>query len=326
MSLRIGFIGAGGIADAHLNTLSTREDATVVALCDINQQTAQAKVAQYGGVAYTDFRRMLDEQKLDAVFICTPPFAHGDLEMAAIERGLPLFIEKPIALDLDMARPILQAVQAADLTTLVAYKYRWDDHILRARELLADKTQGLLVGRYWTGMPGVPWWRVQAQSGGQMVEQTTHIVDMARFLGGEITHVQAFEAHQAMHTVYPDATAADAAVTNLRFASGAVGSISNTYMIAGGGTSGLEVIAHNFRLSVEGSVLRWWGKDEQGEVNKEVNGYVDEVDAFLHAVQTGDRSRVHSDYADAYRTLAVSAAANLSAQQGGAVIELAGLL
>lgn len=326
MSTRIAFFGAGGIADTHLKTLSQRPDVEIVALCDVNAATAQAKADQYGGRVYTEWAPMLEHEEMDALFICVPPFAHGEMELAAIARGLPLFVEKPIALNVAMAAPILRALQAADLTTAVAYKYRWDDHVRQAQQMLAGRTLGLVVGNFWTGMPGAPWWRIQEQSGGQMVEQTTHIVDMARYLCGEITHVQAFEAHQAMRRVAPDATAADAATANLRFASGAVGNISNTYMIGPGGTSGLNVLAHQFRLMIEGGTLRWWAEDGSGELENQGNGYVGEVEAFLEAVQTGDRSRIYSDYADAFRTLAVTEAVNLSGQAEGQVVEVEQLI
>ena len=325
MAIRVGFVGTGGIARAHLETLSKQENVIVAALCDIALDRAEEKAAAYGGKAYDDYRAMLDTESLDALFICTPPMAHGPVELAAIERKLPLFIEKPITRDLAMAEPIREAIAAADLTTLVAYKYRWDAHVKRARLMLADKTLGLVSGWFWTSMPGVAWWRVQEQSGGQMVEQTTHIVDMARYLCGEITHVAAFEAHQVMQRLHPDATAADAASATLRFASGAVGSITNTYMLGAGGGSGLDIAAHDFRVEILGGHLQWWSPEDSGEMENEGNGYVGEVEAFLKAVATGDRSEIYSDYADAYRTLAVTEAVNRSAEQGGEVVEVEGI-
>lgn len=325
MSVRVGFVGAGGIANAHLNTLKQRPEVEIAGLCDVVPATAEGKAAEYGGKAYTDYRAMLDAEALDALFICTPPMAHGEIELEAIGRGLPLFIEKPVARDTAMARPILEAIQAADLITTVAYKYRWDGHVRRAKEMLSGKTLGVVSGWFWTSMPGVAWWRVQELSGGQMVEQTTHIVDMARYLCGEVTHVAAFETHQVMHTLYPDATAADAAVASLRFASGAVGTISNTYMMGAGGSSGLDVAGHDFRLEVVGGHLQWWApNDGGGEMDNAENGYEGEVKAFLKAVMTGDRSEIYSDYADGFRTLAVTEAINVSAQHGGEVVEVAG--
>ncbi len=322
MSVRVCFVGTGGIADRHLETLSQMPNVEIVALCDLVEELVRAKTEIHHATAYTDFREMLEQENLDALFICVPPFAHGEIELTAIEKGLPLFVEKPVAVNLQMAKPILEAVQKSDLITAVAYKFRWDDHIIQAKELLQDKTVGLVVGHYWLSMPGVAWWRVQEQSGGQMVEQTTHFVDLARYLCGEITHVQAFAAHRVMHHKYPDCTAADAASVNLRFASGAIGNISNTFILAGGGSTELDVMAEEFRLAVAGDVVRWWSEDESGQILKQINGYVAEVEAFITAVETGDRSGIYSDYTDAYRTLAVTVAANVSAEQGGRLVEI----
>ena len=192
--------------------------------------------------------------------------------------------------------------------------------------MLQGRTIGLVWGNFWGGLPGVPWWRVQEQSGGQMVEQTTHIVDMARFLAGDITHVQAFETRQVMHTKVENCNVADAAAANLVFANGAVGNISNTCMLEGWGQSSCRVMAEGFTLSIAGHNLTWNSKDDSGEYQMQQDGYTGEDRAFIHAVKTGDRSVINSDYADAYKTLAVTVAANLAAQKGGKVLRVADIM
>ncbi len=83
MSVRIGFIGTGGIAQRHLQTLSKNSDAQLVAYCDLDVERAQKAAKEYGGNAYRDYEKMLDREELDALVICIPPFAHGDIELAA---------------------------------------------------------------------------------------------------------------------------------------------------------------------------------------------------------------------------------------------------
>ncbi len=326
MSVRVGFIGTGGVAGGHMERFNENPDAQLAAYCDVELSRAQQAANQYGGQAYQDFRAMLDSEDLDAVAICVPPFAHGDIELEACRRGLPMFIEKPVALDMDMARPIGEAIQEAGLLTLVAYKYRWDDHVIKARDMLADKNIGLVFGNYWGAMPEVSWWRVMSKSGGQMVEQATHIVDMARYFCGEITEVQAFGTQQAMAEVYTDFDIQDAITANLQFTSGAVGTISCTCMVDTWGQSSLRVLAHGFTLSIAGDSLTWADSDGPGEYTKRVDGYTNEDDAFIQAIQTGDSSQIHSDYADALRTLAVTVAVNESVQRDGQVISVAELL
>ncbi len=327
MSVRIGFIGTGGIAQSHLQTLNGNADAQLVAYCDLNLERAQKAAEEYGGKAYRDFEKMLDGEELDALVICTPPFAHGEIELAACELGLHMLIEKPIAVSTNVALPILQAIEAAGVTTLVAYKYRWEDHVQKGREMLADQTIGLVFGNFWGSTPGVGWWRVKSESGGQMIEQATHIVDMARFMVGEVQRVQAFGTLQAMDRVYPDFDVWDATVANLEFVSGAVGTISCTCLSEGWGQSSLRVIAEKLMVSVEGGEgISWVDEGGEGEYKKQVDGYQQEANAFVEAIMSGDRSEIYSDYADAVRTLAVTEATNRSIENGGEVVEISDIL
>lgn len=327
MAIRLGFIGTGGVAQGHLGTLNDNPDAELVAYCDVALSRAQAAAEEYGGHAYEDFKKMLDAEELEGLVICVPPFAHGDIEQEACQRSLPMLIEKPVAIDMEMALPIRQAVEDSGVITLVAYKYRWDDHVIKAKQMLEGKTIGLVFGNFWGGTPGgASWWRVMSQSGGQMVEQTTHIVDMARYLCGEVTDVQAVATRQAMDSVYPDFDIWDAATANLQFANGAVGTISNTCMVHTWGESSLRVLAHDCTVRILGDSLTWADEAGEGEYIKEVDGYQGEVDTFVEAVKTGDRSEIYSDYADAVRTLAVTVAANKSVQAGGQLVSVASLL
>ncbi|MCE5238051.1 Gfo/Idh/MocA family oxidoreductase [bacterium] len=328
MSIRLGFIGTGGIAQGHMKRLSEMAEVQMAGYADVALDRAQKAAADFGGEAFDDYRKLLDKVKLDGVVICVPPFAHGDIEFACCDLGLPMLIEKPVAIDMEMAKPILSAIKRAGVATVVAYKYRWDDHVMKAKEMLADKRIGLVFGNFWGGTPGAPWWRVQAQSGGQFVEQTTHIVDMARYLCGDVVEVSGFETRRVMHEVLENYDIADAASANLRFASGAIGNISNTSIVAGWGQSSLRVMAHEFTLQVAGHNLSWAGRgcaDGGGEYAMQADGYTGEDKAFVAACQ-GDRSLAFSDYEDAAKSLAVSVAVAKSAEQDGAAVNPADLL
>lgn len=325
MSIRIGFVGTGGIAQGHIKRLSEMEGVETVAFADVAVERAEKAATEFGGTAYGHHARMLEREKLDGVVICTPPFAHGEIESACCDLGLHMLIEKPVAMDMGMANPILACIKQSGVATVVAYKYRWDDHVIKAKQMLAGKRIGLVFGNFWGGTPGAPWWRIQAQSGGQMVEQTTHIVDMARYLCGEVVEVSAVETHLVMHEALENYDIADAAAANLKFANGAIGNISNTSMVTGWGQSSLRVMAHEFTLQVAGHTLSWAGKDEHGECQLESDGYTGEDEAFVAACR-GDRSKVYSDYEDAVKSLAVSVAANISGAQGGAPVKPAELM
>src|SRR5262245_332942 len=122
---RIAFVGTGGIANHHLGRLKEIEGVEIVALCDVAEDRAAAAAAQYGGQAYTDYHRMLDEVATDALYGCVPPFAHSDAEILAAQRGIHLFVEKPVVMQLETGLRILEAVEKAGVMSSVGYGVRY---------------------------------------------------------------------------------------------------------------------------------------------------------------------------------------------------------
>jgi myo-inositol 2-dehydrogenase/D-chiro-inositol 1-dehydrogenase len=115
--LRIGCVGTGFIAGQHLSALGTFDDVEVVAVADTVLERAEQVAERHGARAYGDGVALLGTEDLDAVWLCVPPFAHGVLEAAAVDRGLPFFVEKPLALDLPRAQDVAGRLAAAGLTT-----------------------------------------------------------------------------------------------------------------------------------------------------------------------------------------------------------------
>ena len=318
MATKIGFIGSGGIARAHHSYLSTLEDVVLTAFCDVDEVRARSVAAEYDAKAYSEFAQMLEAESLDAVFICTPPFAHGDIEAACIDAGLPMFIEKPLATNMATARKIENAVNAKGLITAVGYHWRYQGATVMARELLADQRVAFVEGVWYGGMPGVYWWRQMALSGGQMVEQCTHIVDLARYLVGEIQSVAAYGAKGIMAKKVEKHDVWDSQLSAVRFDNGVVGHLSTSNALSIDGRAGLTLYCPELKLDVTGAL----SLTRPGEQTTHTDGpgwrnpNNAEDDAFLKAVTTGDRSGIFSDYTDAMKTLAVSLAINKSCETG----------
>jgi myo-inositol 2-dehydrogenase/D-chiro-inositol 1-dehydrogenase len=310
MSTRIGFVGTGGIANTHFDALSQLPDAQPVAFCDLDSERANRAAARFGGRAYTDWRTMLDAESLDALYICLPPHGHDGVEIAAAERGIHLFVEKPVARDLDYARRVEKAIQRAGVMSMVGYHFRYYGAIERAKERLQGLPVLMVKGAWDGGMPGVPWWRQHALSGGQLVEQTTHIFDLARYLVGEIVEVFTFSQNNPALLHHPNGDVNVADVVCLKFENGAVGVITNTNGLHAPGEVGLKVYTPERIVEVS------WGRMVETEANRKEeffsrdNPYLRESEAFLTAIRTGDRSLIRSDYSDGVRTLAVTLAAD----------------
>ncbi len=340
MAVRIGFAGTGGIAGAHLANLVRIPEAEVVALYDVERERCdlamrrlngqQEQLVRPGGTeprklqakVYTDFRKMLAEAGLHAVYVCVPPFAHGELEFAAIDAEVALFVEKPVALSIDLASQVAEAIQRKGLVSSSGYQTRYSEATDRARELLAGKTVAMALGFYLGGLPGTPWWRVQAQSGGQLVEQATHTVDLMRYLVGDIARVYSAGALRALKEV-PNVDIFDVASTTIHFASGAIGNVANTSILgsgtASGAPAGVHILAHDLRLEVWGTTLKITSPGKTEEHRWTGNAMMAQDQAFVEAVARRDPGRVRSPYADAAKTLAVTLSAEESARTGRVV-------
>ena len=314
--VKIGVIGVGGRARGHMDNLAGFDDIEFAAMCDTSEERAQQAAQDFGGNPYTDFKEMYDKEELDAVYICTPPFAHGEQELIACERKISFFVEKPIGMNADNVHEIYEAVQRSGIITSVGYHWRYHGHIDRARtELATAKIVGAL-GYWMGGLPGVTWWRVRAESGGQHVEQTTHIFDLCRYLvGSPVLAVHGFAARGSM-TETPNYDVDDLSVVNLQFANGVVANISSACMLQGWGRVKLEVLCRGLVIEVDSSSVSINRGGETELLGNNVSGYVRENRIFIDAVKSGTASEIRAPYSEGLRTLQLSLAASKSFLRG----------
>ncbi|MCA0756669.1 Gfo/Idh/MocA family oxidoreductase [Paenibacillus sp. N4] len=317
MTLKIGMIGTGWFGMMHAEKLSKTEGVDIAGFVATNQEKADAAASKFNNArGYDSIHKLLEDRKLDAAYICVPPFAHGEIEQALIERGIPFLVEKPIGTDEQVPGAILKGIEEKGLITSVGYHFRYMDGTDRARELLRERTIGMALG-YWMGsMPGVSWWRKMEGSGGQFVEQTTHIVDLLRYTAGEVSEVYAAYGDRIMNKSEEGVTVPDVGTVTLKLASGAVATISNTCAIPAGSRTGLHIYTDKGVLELGHSGLIDAEVGRRTEYANRTNPYDLENEAFLHAVKTGDTSRIRSTYADSMLTHRVTMAANESARTG----------
>src|SRR5664280_1794935 len=176
---RVGIIGSGWIAGVHLRALSGFDDVKIVGIASRNPVSAGPLAESAGARVYLDYRSMLDGAELDAVFVCLAPYAHCEPALAVVERGIALFAEKPLGVDEEWPAEIAEAIHQKGVVSCVGYQWRYLEVVDRARELLESHPPQLVVGSWLGETPGAEWWIRQDRSGGQIVEQATHIFDLA---------------------------------------------------------------------------------------------------------------------------------------------------
>ncbi|MBI2302153.1 MAG: Gfo/Idh/MocA family oxidoreductase [Armatimonadetes bacterium] len=312
--MQVGFIGAGGIASNYRSSLR-KLGVRVAAVCDTNAERAKQVAEEEGGTAYTDHRALLAAAAVDAVFICIPPGAHERQVADCAAAGRALFVAKPIGLSLDTVRESLAAIRASAVLNQVGYMARYSDLTAKTKELLDGRTVGMALGRFMCRMgANHPWWGKFAVSGGQMLEQSTHMFDILRYHLGEVTAVQA-NGHQGLADDVADF--AQCTVCNLQFESGAVGTISSTCAASVPDGFAAELVGRDCYLKlVFDHRLRGVIGGQAVEFDGEESGYYRQVEQFVAALGGGGQALVRSSYEDAARTLAVTLAANRSLASG----------
>ena len=315
---KIGFIGCGGNAGGHMNTLQNIDSANIVATCDIDENRANTAAQKHNATPYIDHRSMLERTDLDAIYLSLPVFAHGQPELDVIDRGLPFLVEKPVAINMDIAHQVEEAVRKADLITCVGYQLRYLGATKFARQILTKNVASMGIGKYWSGTGrGNPdaWIRQMSKSGGQLLEQATHTIDTMRYLLGEVEEVHAMQTSRVLTEI----DCPDSNIVSLKFENGAVGSLTTYWAFDNGDwshTNVIDILYKDQLINWNPSRLRI---KENGEyIDKtEASPSIDEV--FVKAVRSGDRSQILSPYGDAVKTMAGSIAANQSGRTGKSI-------
>jgi myo-inositol 2-dehydrogenase/D-chiro-inositol 1-dehydrogenase len=323
--MRLGFIGAGAIARSHLGILADLAGAEVVAVCDLNAAVAQETAAAAGGAAvHADPRAMLESEQLDAVFVCTPPGAHLAAAVAAFERGLPVYLEKPLARSAADGQAIVEAWRASGAVCAVGYQWRSLDVIDRIRLELAGDPPGLVVSR---GIGPAQrgrtsgWFEDARASGGVLFELASHDIDLQRAVAGPVVEVQAASAAGLLATAAAGAPDLDDTVAVvMRFASGGLG------IVALGWTDAqrppvysLDVMAADvaLRLDLAGPVrVRGRSRGTEVDLTAAADPRRSSIARFLDAVSGGGQGAVACSPDDALGTLRVALAAEQAVATG----------
>ena len=301
-ALRIGYIGAGGFTNRFIYPQLARHQVQLVAVCDLDEAKARRAQQHYGfEQVYTDFHRMCDEQRLDAIFCVGGPRVHYGVGMQILERGLPVYVQKPPAWTARETRELADLARRKGIVCHVGFNIRSSVAVSRAKQYMAAPEFGrpnLCIVRY--GFVS------GATVEDAVIDQHCHAVDTLRYLMGEIESLRVSAGHMSGLRHY---------VVAVTFASGAVGTLNFTSEQGGRdffyfevtGEKGHVLLSPHFSLRYKQAgvprgangpepdrVLETavWG----GEDTIEWMGYVADVANYLSAVrgEAQDRSPVES--------------------------------
>ena len=188
--ITVGLAGAGWPTWQHLKGYRNVEDVEVSALCDSDPERLERIADEYGvPKRYVSFDEMLDQESLDAVSVCTPNYLHSVMAIKALEKGLHVLCEKPMADSAQGARAMLEASRKAGKALMVAHMLRFKPGMQFLKKLIQDGDLGevYFVRAWWIRRSGIPgmggWFTTKAQSGGgALIDIGVHILDLALWL------------------------------------------------------------------------------------------------------------------------------------------------
>ncbi|MGC8783260.1 MAG: Gfo/Idh/MocA family protein [Armatimonadota bacterium] len=289
-TLRVGLIGAGGIGRTHLASYKHVREAQIVAIVDIDEESARTAAQQVGAQAFRDVEQMLRHVELDAVDICTPPSAHLEAASLAIEHGLHVLCEKPLAHQPDAARQIVHAAEEKGVKLMTAFCHRFHPPIVALKRLIESGDLGEVVmfrNRFAGPFKGVEerWFSdKEVAGGGVLMDTSVHSIDLFRFLVGEVARVQAVtrQTNPAIGEVE------DTAIALLSTADNRMGVVEASWVLAAGfnvvevyGTEGAAMVHYwdGFKSRYKTNRMDDWQPLEESGPDR----FVGEIQHFVDA-------------------------------------------
>jgi predicted dehydrogenase len=229
-NIRTALIGCGKVGQIHAAALRELPEAEFVAVCDSDQERATAFAGRCGVRAYSDLGKLLAEQTLDAILVCTPHPLHREPVVRAAQAGVSALVEKPLAASLADCDAMLAAAQAAGTTLGVVSQRRFYEPVRRMKDAIDAGKIGTPV----LGVFAMFSWRDQAyyqsdpwrgkwdtEGGGVLVNQSPHQLDLLQWFMGDIDEISGYWANLN----HPYVEVEDTALAMIRFKSGGLGSI-----------------------------------------------------------------------------------------------------
>jgi predicted dehydrogenase len=294
MEIRVAIVGCGRMGRERAKAAASF-GAQKILLFDEDVSRAESLAQECPGAETLRDPEALFNGGIDTLFICTPPFCRGYLELRAIESGIPFFVEKPIGVTARQLRAVKNSLARSPVLTAVGYMNRYRNSVSCAKAILQSRTI-IGISAHWVGKKyGVPWWGVLAQSGGPFNEQATHGVDLFRHLAG---------GADPLYAVAQTAGGVETTVLAvMRLSGGGLGSF--LYSCEAKDKDIFVVIE-----TPDGVIdLRGWDLEmarntiDGSQPDPESNSIFEkESHVFLQAVARGDKSLILADFNEAHQT------------------------
>jgi len=305
--VKLGIIGAGGLSTRKIYpSLSYIPEVKLEAVCDLDENKARRNAEKFGAnLVFTHMEQMLDEAELDAVIICIGPEQHAQLAPIVLKAGLPVYTEKPPAIDAKGALAVARVAEETGKLCMTAFKKRYTPLYVRMKEQMETPAFGkpaMLVmqrsfSRYSNTSPRSSF----------LSDFCIHLIDLASWLMGRVKAVHALSLEPntwAIQLVFESA-----AVGSLAFCAHTIGVYPDEQVAIYGEDDAMLFVRDGNSLTFAHDrvyhTLHQINLTTAGQEGLVESGFLPEIQAFIKAVQTGNLNVVQSDIASSYRSMLV---------------------
>jgi myo-inositol 2-dehydrogenase / D-chiro-inositol 1-dehydrogenase len=249
----IGIIGAGRIGRLHAENIINLPQATIKLISDIYVENAKEWAEKLGIQRLTtDYKDLLNDPEIDAIFICSPTNTHVQIIKEAAAAGKHIFCEKPISFSIEETKEALEAVKEHGVKLQIGFNRRFDHNFKKVHDTVKEGTIGdLHLLKVTSRDPAPPPADYIKTSGGLFIDMTIHDFDMARYIAGSEVEEVFVQGANLVDPIFSELGDVDTAVITLKFQSGAIGVIDNSRKAVYGYDQRLEAFGSKGSVSVQ---------------------------------------------------------------------------
>lgn len=208
--IRVGIIGTGSISNYHIQAYKSDPRVELVAFCDINEERVRTMAEKYGvNKIYLDCRDMLKNERLDAVSVCTWNSAHAECSVAALDAGVNVLCEKPMAMSAGQGMQMKDAAEKSGKLLMIGFVRRYGNDCRILKDFIDKGYFGDIYYAKTTylrrnGNPGGWFGDISRSGGGPLIDLGVHVIDLSKYLMGNPKPVSVYGATFAKLGNRPD--------------------------------------------------------------------------------------------------------------------------
>lgn len=196
--IRVGLVGVGGMGGCHLGNYNDIKNAELVAVCDVRKEVAKEKLGKKKIKVYKSLSRMIANEKLDMIDICTPSYMHAEMAIKLLKKGYHVLCEKPMTLNTREAKRVLAVAKEADKNFMVAHVVRFMAPYMYLKSVIESGELGKLIRLEMKRISSIPtwswedWMRDEKRSGGVVTDLSIHDFDFVQSVLGMPDTIKAY--------------------------------------------------------------------------------------------------------------------------------------